>query len=93
MSFSWDLEIYYLLLRHNNIYVTYKIISSHKAINQTFNLQTAMLGLRAWGASRCLAKLIELLSRTGNGWGGLTTVAEARVPWQTVALALCGDLR
>lgn len=41
MSFSWDLEIYYLLLRHNNIYVTYKIISSHKAINQTFNLQTA----------------------------------------------------
>ena len=41
MSFSWDLEIYYLLLRHNNIYVTYKITPSHKAINQAFNLQTA----------------------------------------------------
>lgn len=27
--FSWDLEIYYLLLRYNNIYVTYKVIYSH----------------------------------------------------------------
>ncbi|EEF88615.1 hypothetical protein BACCELL_03764 [Bacteroides cellulosilyticus DSM 14838] len=26
ISFSWDLEIYYLLLRHNNIYITYKVI-------------------------------------------------------------------
>lgn len=33
------LEIYYLLLRHNNIYVTYKEIYSHQTINQVFNLQ------------------------------------------------------
>lgn len=25
--FSWGLEIYYLLLRHNHIYVTYKVIA------------------------------------------------------------------
>ena len=41
MSFSWDLEIYYLLLRHNYIYITYKVISSHKIINQEFSLQIA----------------------------------------------------
>jgi hypothetical protein len=49
-----------------------------------------------WGLGELhgsLAKLTELLSWTGNGWGGLAMVAEARVAWRTVALALCGDLR
>jgi hypothetical protein len=49
-----------------------------------------------WGLGEfhgSLAKLTELLSWTGNSWGGLATVAEARVAWRMVALALCGHLK
>ncbi len=38
--FSWGLEIYYLLLRHNHIYVTYKVISSYYTIYQYSNIHS-----------------------------------------------------
>ena len=40
-----------------------------------------------------LAKLAELISRTGDGWGELATMAEARVSWRAVARRAHGKVR